>query len=127
MSSQTKGRVVVSPNFTEQMALAEAVYKKHLADGANSLLNNLDGDDWAVSGPLIAPSLALHKQAAELAKQAEKLFRERDAKSASVRSALITSKNVLKGRYSNSPKKLADWGFVVDDTPKVKKTKPKAS
>lgn len=126
MSKQTKGRVVVSPNFTELMELAETVYKKHLADGANSLLNNLDGDDWAVSGPLIAPSLALHKQAEELAKQADKIYRERDTMAASVKSALITSKNALKGRFSNSPKKLADWGFVVDDTPKVKKTKPKA-
>ena len=125
MAKLTKGRVVISPNFKEQMDLAQKVYDKHLADGANSLLNNLDGEDWTVSGPLIKPSLALHEQAEALTKQAEKLYRERDAKSASVKSALITSKNTLKGRFTNNPKQLADWGFVIDDTAPVKKAKPK--
>ena len=125
MAKLTKGRVVISPNFKEQMDLAQKVYDKHLADGANSLLNNLDGEDWTVSGSLIKPSLALHEQAVKLADQAEKLFRERDAKSAKVKSALITSKNTLKGRFTNSPKSMADWGFEIDDTPPVKKAKVK--
>ena len=125
MAKLTKGRVVISPNFKETMDLAQKVYAKHLADDKDSLLNNLDGDDWAISGPLIAPSIALHVQAEELTKQAEKLYRERDAKAATVKSALTTSKNLLKGRFSKTPKKLGDWGFEIDDTPPVKKTKPK--
>ncbi len=125
MAKLTKGRVVISPNFKETMDLAQKVYDKHLADGANSLLSNLDGEDWAVSGPLIAPSLALHNEAVKLSDQAEKLFRQRDATSAKVKSALITSKNTLKGRFTNSPKTMADWGFVIDDTPPAKKAKPK--
>ncbi len=125
MAKLTKGRVVISPNFKDQMELAQMVYEKHLKDGENSILNDLDGEDWAVSGPLIKPSLELHAQAVKLADQAEKLFRQRDAKSAKVKSALTTSKNTLKGRFTNSPKTMADWGFVIDDTPPVKKAKPK--
>lgn len=126
MNTKTKGRVVVSQNFIKQMRLAEKVYDKHQKDGANSLLNDIDDADWAVSGPLIKPCMELHDQAEDLIKQAEKIYRERDAKAALVKKAITSSKNLLKGRYTNSPKKLADWGFVVDDTPKVKKPKPKA-
>jgi len=124
MTKLTKGRVVISPNFKETIDLAQKVYAKHQADGLDSLLNDLDGDDWAVSGPLITPSLELHNQAEEMTRKAEDLYRQRDAKFASVKSALITSKNLLKGRFSKTPKRLGDWGFEIDDTPPVKKTKP---
>jgi hypothetical protein len=125
MGKLTKGRVVISPNFKDTMDLAQKVYNKHLADGVSSLLKDMDGDDWAVSGPLIAPSLVLHNQAEELSRRAEELYRQRDASGAKVKSALITSKNLLKGRFSNNPKKLGEWGFEIDDTPPVKKVKPK--
>ncbi len=126
MAKLTKGRVVVSSNFKETMDLAKKVYDKHLADGARSLLNELDEGDWAVSGPMIAPALALHEQAEALAKEAEKIYRKRDASGEIVKLALISSKNLLKGRYSKNPKTMADWGFEIDDTPPAKKAKPKS-
>ncbi|MDI9366426.1 MAG: hypothetical protein QM541_15825 [Flavobacterium sp.] len=42
--ANTKGRVVVSRNPEELLKLAEKVYKKHVADGATSDLNNLDAE-----------------------------------------------------------------------------------
>ena len=126
MAKLTKGRVVVSSNFKETMDLAKKVYDKHLADGAGSLLKDLEDADWAVSGPMIAPALALHVEAERLAGEAEKLYRQRDASGDIVKQALMSSKSLLKGRYASKPKTMADWGFEIDDTPPAKKPKPKS-
>ena len=42
-----------------------------------------------------------------------------------VTEGLKMSINLLKSTFAKNPKKLADWGIEVDDTPKAKKP-PKA-
>ena len=121
MAKQTKGRIKISASPREGLALAAKVYKKHLADGKDSLLNSLDGYDWSVSGPKIDPCLAKHEEAEELHKKAEEAYRVRDASLGEIVKIVRASKTILKGKYSKNPKMLGEWGFEVDDTPKQKK------
>jgi hypothetical protein len=123
--ANTKGRVVVSRNPEELLKLAEKVYKKHVADGPASDLNNLDAEtyDWAKVGPTIAPCLEFHDLAEELKGKMEEAYRKRDALFAPIDAHVKGSKTYLKGKYLNQPKKLGNWGFKVDDTPKAAKKK----
>lgn len=126
MATTTKGRIVTSSNPKDNLELAEKVYAKHQADGAASLLNNLEeGYDWATTGPNIAPALAFHKDAERLKGEMEKAYRQRDLLQAPIDALTNYSKNKLKGQFQKNPKKLADWGYAVDDTPPVKKEKKK--
>lgn len=122
MTKTTKGRINLSANIRESLALAQKVHEKHRADGAASILGELDDLDWAVTGPTIDPCLAKHEEAESLSRQAEEAYRIRDAMLADINEIVRASKNILKGKYTKNPKALGDWGFTVDDTPKAKKT-----
>ncbi|MDI9364886.1 MAG: hypothetical protein QM541_08040 [Flavobacterium sp.] len=123
--ASTKGRVMVSRNPEELLKLADKVYKKHVADGAASDLNNLDADtyNWAKVGPTIAPCLQFHDLAERLKGEMEEAYRQRDALFASIDEHVKGSSAYLKGKYAKQPKKLGNWGFEVDDTPKAAKKK----
>lgn len=121
MAKLTKGRITISANPREGLALAKKVYEKHLADGAASPLGDLDGVSWAVSGPKIDPCLAKHEEAEKLSRQAEEAYRQRDAMLSEITDIVRVSKNLLKGKYSKNPKMLGDWGYQVDDTAPAKK------
>ena len=51
MANRTSGRIVLSTNPKENLALAELIYQKHLALGATSPLLIIEGVDWTVAGP----------------------------------------------------------------------------
>ncbi len=123
MAKQTKGRVAIPTNIEENLQLTAKVYEKHQKDGASSLLNNLDDMDWDKMGPNIALCLQKHLEAEELKRKMEEAYRTRDLYLPDLNELLRASKGLLKGVYSKNPKKLGDWGFTVDDSPKVKKDK----
>lgn len=124
MGRRTTGRIEISANVTDALTLAQKVYDKHQADGSKSILSELDGMDWAVVGPTIAPCLANHTEAEALSKKAEELYLLRDAAMVTITEIVRASKNILKGKFTKNPKALGDWGYTVDDTPKAKKDKP---
>ena len=121
----TKGRVLISRNPEELLKLADKVYKKHLADGTASDLNNLDAEtyDWSKVGPTIATCQDLHDLAEELKGKMEEAYRKRDALLTPIEEHVKGSSAYLKGKYAKQPKKLSNWGFEVDDTPKAAKKK----
>jgi hypothetical protein len=121
MGRRTSGRIEISANVSDGLALAKKVYDKHLADGDRSILKELEGLDWAVIGPRIDPCLANHKEAEALAKKAEELYLQRDVDMGPITEIVRASKNILKGKFTKNPKALGDWGYTVDDTPKPKK------
>jgi hypothetical protein len=126
MAKTTKGRIVTSSNPKDNLELAAKVFEKHQADGATSPLNNLEeGYSWAITGPTIAQAMAFHKNAEFHKGEMEKNYRERDLVQAPIDALTNYSKNKLKGQFQKNPKKLADWGYAVDDTPPVKKEKKK--
>lgn len=117
----TKGRVQMPRNPKESFELAQKIYTKHQADGATSPLDQLEGYDWATTGPTIQNGLDYHNKAEELKGQMEQLYRQRDAIFKDVDAINKASGAYLKGKYAKNPKKLTEWGFEVDDTPKAKK------
>lgn len=122
----TKGRVLIPRNPDDLLKLAVKVHNKHLADGAKSELNNLDETkyDWAKVAPTIPECQALHDKAEELKGEMEKTYRLRDALLQPIDIHVKGSSTYLKGKYSTNPKKLSEWGFAIDDTPKASKKKP---
>lgn len=123
MARTTKGRIAIPTNIEENLHLAEKVYEKHQKDGASSLLNNLDDLDWNVTGEKVALCLQKHLEAEELNRKMEEAYRTRDLYLPQINELLRASKGLLKGVFSKNPKKLGEWGFSVDDSPKTKKEK----
>lgn len=121
MAKSTPGRVVMPTSPKGKLDLAALIYAKHLKDGAGSELNNLVDYDWEITGPTIATALDYDKQATELRKQMEDLYRQRDALLKPIDEINKASAKYLKGKYSKTPKKLSEWGYPVDDTPRPKK------
>lgn len=120
----TKGRVLISRNPEKLLKLAKEVYTKHLADGATSELNNLDkAYDWGKVGPTIALCQYQQDKAERLKLEMEQAYRERDTYLAPIDDHVKGSSTYLKGKYTKNPKKLSDWGFEIDDTPKAAKKK----
>jgi len=119
---RTEGRIVVPRNVEDVLNLATDVFTKHTDDGASSPLLNLDGIDWNVVGPTIKTALGIHRDAEALKGQMEKAYRERDLYMPAIEDAVKASRNLLKALNQKNPKRIADWGFQVDDT--VQATKP---
>jgi len=57
----------------------------------------------------------------------ENLFKQRDLLVASIDATVKASRDLLLGKFSKNPKKLGDWTFVVDDSPKAKGDDKKAA
>ena len=123
--ANTKGRINVSQNPVDVLNLSAKVYAKHLTDGASSQLNVLPDYDWAKIGPTIPTALAKHNEAEDHKGKMEAAYRERDLLMPPIDEILKASKNLLKAINAKNPKRLAEWGFDVDDTTKkAKVTKP---
>lgn len=116
--ANTRGRIKSSSNPVKILEVSEIVYAKHLADGDSSQLSTLVDYDWAIVGPTIATAKAKHAQAERLKGEMEAAYRERDLLMPAIDEILKASKNLLKAINSKNPKRLTEWGFSVDDTPK---------
>lgn len=120
----TKGRIKLPRNPKDGFDLAAKIFAKHTADGATSELKNLDGLDWTVEGPAAAAGLAMHNDAEKLKGEMEAMYRKRDAAFLKADAIVKASAAYLKGKYNKNPKKLAEWGFAIDDTAPAKKPAP---
>ena len=123
--AKTTGRIPISPNPKKMLSMAADVYKKHVDEGTSSPLLILDGTDWKVIGPTIEQALALHKEAELHKGRMETAYRERDLLITPISKGLKASRNLLKAINKDNPRRLANWGFEVDDS--VKKAKVKKS
>lgn len=120
--AKTPGRIAISRNPSEMLALAEKVFNKHVADGEGSQLNALVDYDWAKVGPTIAPARAKHIEAETLKGQMEAAYRERDLLLPPIDETLKASRNLLKALNAKNPKRITEWGFEIDDSAKAPKT-----
>lgn len=123
MAKVTKGRINIPKNVKEHLTLAKQVFAKHQTDGDTSLLKNLADLDWDKIGPNINTCLAKHLEAEECKRKMDDAYRERDRYLPEIEEILRASKSLLKAAFSKNPKKLGDWGFEVNDTPKATKSK----
>lgn len=123
--ANTPGRIIIPGNPKDRLDLAQKVFDKHQADGTASELNNMANTyNWTTAGAAIKPSQALHKKAEDLKGEMEKTYRERDKEMEPIDKHLAAKAKYLKGKYADTPKKLSEWGFSIDDTPKKPKKKP---
>lgn len=123
MAKITKGRIAIPTNVEESLKLAEQVFLKHQQDGASSLLSNIEGLNWNEIGPKIDDCLKKHYEAEEYKRKMEEAYRERDNYLPEILEIVRTSKSLLKASFPKNPKKMGEWGFSVDDTPKPKRKK----
>lgn len=113
-------RVQISKNAEKLLNLAELIAKKHLELGADSPLNVLDWDKQAEN---VKAGLELHKQAKEYERLAEQAHEQRNLLLTPLDDLVKQSRDLLKALYRAEPKKLGEFGFVVDESPKKKKAK----
>lgn len=123
MAKKTTGRIVVPTNVEGLLKLADGVYKKHIILGATSPLNALEDNNWATAGSKIAYTLQKHLEAEDLRRRSEEAYKERDISLPLITDTVRDSAGLLKKINSKNPKRLGEWGFEVDDTPKTKAKK----
>lgn len=121
MAIPKKMRVVIPTAPTELLLLEAAVYAKHLADGATSVLKTMQDHDWTIEGPKIALAKVEHDKAEDYKLKMEKAYRNRDLLMEPLKDTLLASRDVLTGVMRSNMKRMGDWGFTVNDTPKAKK------
>lgn len=119
-------RVIIPVNIQQKLALAGNIYNKDTADGANSPLNSLADHHWNTTGPKVKTCLDLHNKGEEYRRLMEEAYRDRDALLVEIDGIIKSSRDLLLGVYSNTPKRLGEWGFTVDDSPRSKPEPPQA-
>lgn len=110
-------------NPTERLRLAAAILAKHTALAAASPLKDLN---WTTVGPTVATATGFDTTAKQLEKDLEKAYGDRDALLPAIDKEIARSRDLLLALYRDNPRKLGDFGFVVNDTPKLAK-KPKTA
>lgn len=114
-------RITIPKTIEGKLKLASLIYKKHLEDGKNSPLHTLSDYNWNELGPKVQAAVKKHAEAEEHARLAELCYRERDQMMGDIDGLNKSSRDLLKGVYKKTPKKLVEWGFDVSDTPRGKK------
>ena len=114
-------RVAVPNNVEELLNLARLIFEQHRSLGEKSPLSPLD---WDNLGKNVGTALEFHLEAEALKRQMELKYRERDALLTPLDELVRQSRDLLKAIYKKEPKKLGDFGFSVDDTPRIKKIPP---
>ncbi|RYZ20475.1 MAG: hypothetical protein EOO16_16555 [Chitinophagaceae bacterium] len=105
------------------LALAVAVKAKHDALGAASPLQAMEDYNWSQVGALLTTTDDLQDRISDMEKKLEELYAERNRHLPVIKGALTSSRNVLKGIYAQNMKKLGEWGYTVDHTPRKKAVK----
>ncbi|HMN88640.1 MAG TPA: hypothetical protein PKD70_09980 [Saprospiraceae bacterium] len=116
-------RIIIPTNVGELLQLAGRIYARHQADGSNSPLHAITDDNWNEYGPKIKEAMAKHNEAEEYARRAEQAYRERDAIIKGLDNLVKRSRDLLKAIFKKTPKKLGEWGFEVNDTPRLTRSK----
>ena len=116
-----RGSVAIKRIPEKIIKLGGDIYSKHLVDGVDSPLKSMVDNNWESTGPKIAPCLASHLKAEELKRQMELAYEDRDKVLSEIEEIVRNSAALLKGIYRNSPKRLGDWGFDVNEPAAAKK------
>ena len=113
-----RARVVIPKSPMELIKLGKEVCRKHSFLGKNYPLGVLP---WEIAGPAIDKAMEQHKLAEKLRRDMEKAYSKRDKNLLVIKDILRRSRDLLKGVYGREMKKLGDFGFTVDSTPRKKK------
>ena len=117
-------RIDIPTGPGELIALADTIENKHDELGKDSPLSLLD---WSKVSPEIKEAVAAHKQIETLTRETEQLAQRRTNLVRELAQFVRQARDILAGVHRGEERKLSDYGFAVDDTPKAKKantTKP---
>jgi hypothetical protein len=121
-------RIKIPTSPTQLIILGKNIVKKHNEEGDTSVLKFVDMDDFEKkinkADETYSKVLKLRREIELLTEQTHQLLGiHKDMKSSTPGTALyyITqSRDIPKGLFRGSFRKLGNWGFVVDDTAKKK-------
>lgn len=99
-------------NPIELLDLAKKVQAKHLADGEESLLRDLN---WAEITPILEAALLEHERSKQLKREMLEAYQQRDIQLKTIIDALRDSRDILTGVYKKKMKVLGQWGYEVLD------------
>jgi len=112
MNTIIKKRIRVYINVRKKLELARKIYEKHKAEGCNSPLCSIENFNWDATGPKIDFCLEKHKEASQLNKSVEEMYRQRDSVLAEITDIIGATKLLLKSKYHLGPEELNEWGFL---------------
>ena len=116
-----KARVNIPVNPRELIDLCVSVAAGHKEQGKDSPLSILA---WDEVNPVITEADELDAKIADMSRELEKLTQRRRTlieKPGGLGDFARQSRDVLSGVYRNEMKRLGDFGFQVNDSPKAKK------
>ena len=117
----SKARVAIPINPRELIDLCLSIVGEHQKQGKSSPLNILKWED--INGSVSEADQA-DKKIAELYRELNKLTQRRKSlveNTQGLGDFARQSRDILSGVYRNEMKRLADFGFEVSDSPKVRK------
>lgn len=115
-------RVNIPTNPGQLIDLCVAVKDEHSKQAAASPLTILK---WEDISPVITEANELDDQIGKMSRELEKLTERRRTlieKPDGLADFARKSRDILSGVYRNEMKKLGDFGFQVNDSPKTRKT-----
>ena len=108
-------RITIPTDPTEIITLAKAIHDKHVALGDNTPLGGIKWDDIA---PRIAQAGGFDDDADRLRKESEQSREKRDNLVPDLSDLVRSARDILSGTYRSELRRLEDFGYSVDDTPK---------
>jgi hypothetical protein len=117
----TNARVTIPVNAGELIDLCVSIAAEHKELAKDSPLSILD---WEEVNPIITEADELDDKIGDLNRELEKLTQRRKTlieKPGGLGDFARQSRDVLSGVYRNEMKRLGDFGFDVNDSPKAKK------
>ncbi|MEK7684686.1 MAG: hypothetical protein AAB466_04620 [Verrucomicrobiota bacterium] len=115
-----KPRITIPTTAGDLIDLASSIEEQHTELGKDSPLALLD---WKTASPQIKEASDVQDKINKLSKELEKLIERRNNLIDPLSGFVRSSRDILSGVFRSEMKKLSDFGFEVDDSPKAKKAK----
>jgi hypothetical protein len=68
-------------------------------------------------------AILLHHQAEDFKLKMEEMYRQRDLLLSKIKETLLASREILSGVHRSNMKRMGEWGFSIDDSPKASMSK----
>ena len=128
--ARTKNRVTIPENSDKLITLIDLIIEKELALGPDAILS---ATEFTELKALRKTAFDANKSKNDLEKKAEEETKKRDLALGTAKGQTVNTPNTAKflvtylrdtllAKNKTNPKALGAWGFVVDNSPKTKKT-----
>ena len=117
-------RVNIPHKAQDLLKLAQTIQAKDAELGNQSPLGFLD---WGSKLDVINQALAAQEEAESLRRQMESAYEQRDILVKEITGWVRQSRDILKGVYRQEMRKLGDFGFTVDSSPRKRSTPEEGS